>query len=143
MPIQALLLPVFVQVLLTLIVMLRMGQTRSASLAASRTHPNKKDVALGTHTWNEDATKAANNFSNQFEIPVLFYAVVAFALIVKQHDIVMVALAWIFVLLRVVHAAIHIGPNVVAIGGEEGAKLRDLLSPPKPEPASAAATKKA
>jgi len=38
---------------------------------------------------------------------------------------------------------LHIGPNVVAIGGEEGAKLRDLLSPPKPEPASAAATKKA
>jgi hypothetical protein len=44
---------------------------------------------------------------------VLFYAVVAFALITKAVDIPMLAPAWLFVLSRIVHAAIHIGPNKV------------------------------
>jgi hypothetical protein len=44
---------------------------------------------------------------------VLFYAVVAFALILKGADLIMIVLAWVFVLTRLVHAAIHIGPNKV------------------------------
>jgi hypothetical protein len=43
----------------------------------------------------------------------LFYAVVAFALITKGADTFMIVLAWLFVLTRIVHAAIHIGPNKV------------------------------
>ena len=38
-------------------------------------------------------------------------AVVAFALITKGADLLMLVLAWLFVLTRLVHAAIHIGPN--------------------------------
>jgi hypothetical protein len=114
MSISAVLAPVFVQVLLTFIVWLRMGQARTASLRQTRTHPNKKEVALGTYNWSEQAAKAGNNFSNQFELPVLFYAVVAFALIVRHNDIVFVALAWAFVVARIIHAAIHLGPNVVS-----------------------------
>ncbi len=115
MSVQSLLIPVFIQVFLTLLVMLRMGQARTAALSATRTHPNKKEVALGEYKYSEAAIKAGRNFSNQFEIPVLFYAVVAFALIVKQHDVVMVALAWVFAILRIVHAAIHLGPNIVRL----------------------------
>ena len=44
---------------------------------------------------------------------MLFYAVVAFALIAKGADFFMIVLAWLFVLTRLVHAAIHIGPNKV------------------------------
>ena len=44
---------------------------------------------------------------------MLFYAVVAFALITKGADALMIVLAWLFVLTRLVHAAIHIGPNKV------------------------------
>ena len=44
---------------------------------------------------------------------MLFYAVVAFALITKGVDFLMLLLAWLFVLSRIVHAAIHVGPNRV------------------------------
>ena len=37
---------------------------------------------MGRFAWPEEAEKRANNQRNQFELPVLFYAVVAFALIV-------------------------------------------------------------
>jgi hypothetical protein len=39
--------------------------------------------------------------------------VAAFAMITNGIDILMVALAWAFVLSRVVHAYIHVGPNVL------------------------------
>jgi hypothetical protein len=71
------------------------------------------ELALGRAQWPEDATKRAANFRNQFEVPVLFYAVVAFALLTKGADGTMVVLAWLFVLTRIVHAAIHVGPNKV------------------------------
>ncbi len=71
------------------------------------------DVQLGRNAWSERATKLANNYKNQFELPVLFYAVAAFLLITSGVDDLMVALAWVFVLSRIAQTAIHIGPNVV------------------------------
>ncbi len=113
MPTSTLLAPVFIQVLLTFVVMIQMGRARTASLQQSRTNPNKREVALGEYQWSDAATKAANNFSNQFELPVLFYTATAFALLLKQTDTVVVALAWAFAATRIAHAAIHLGPNVV------------------------------
>jgi hypothetical protein len=71
------------------------------------------DLAMGRVSWPDDAVKRSNNQRNQFELPVLFYAVVGFALILKGADTLMIVLAWLFVLTRIVHAAIHIGPNKV------------------------------
>jgi hypothetical protein len=68
---------------------------------------------MGRYAWPEDAEKRAHNQRNQFELPVLFYAVATFALILAAVDLTLVVLAWAFVASRVVHAAIHIGPNKV------------------------------
>jgi hypothetical protein len=38
---------------------------------------------------------------------------VAFALITKAVDFLLLVLAWLFVLSRIAHAAIHVGPNRV------------------------------
>ena len=105
--------PVFVQVLLTFCVVIWLGRTRAQSLSASRTSPDAQDVALGKHQWSDAAKQASDNFKNQFEMPMLFFVGVAFALILRKTDYVLVALAWIFVLSRIVHAAIHLGPNIV------------------------------
>ncbi len=56
-------------------------------------------------------TQIANCFHNQFELPVLFYAVVVLALITKSYATPMVVLAWAFVLTRLLHAAIHVDPQ--------------------------------
>ena len=69
------------------------------------------DLAMGRVAWPDDAAKRAANYRNQFELPVLFYAVVAFALITKGADILMIVLAWLFVLTRIVHAAIQSAPT--------------------------------
>lgn len=105
--------PVFLQVLLTFIVVIWMGRTRAQSLSQSRTSPDNREVALGGFKWSDAATQASNNFKNQFELPVLFYIGVAFAIILRKTDYVLVLLAWAFVVSRYVHALIHLGPNIV------------------------------
>ena len=105
------LLPVFAQVLLTFAVLVVMGGRRRTALVSKATR--LKDIALGQDAWPVDATKAANNFSNQFEVPVLFYAVAAFALITKSVDAWMLGFAALFVIARAIHSCIHVGGNLV------------------------------
>jgi hypothetical protein len=109
----AILYPVFAQVLLTAVVYSLLMVARSRALRAAGRTRGSADLAMGRYAWPEDAEKVAHNQRNQFELPVLFYAVTAFALVLNAVDLTMLALAWAFVASRVVHAAIHIGPNKV------------------------------
>ena len=109
----AILYPVFVQVLLVIVVGMLMAAARARAVKTMDRQRGNPDLAMGRVSWPDDATKRANSYRNQFEAPVLFYAVVAFALITKGADTLMIVLAWLFVLTRMVHAAIHIGPNKV------------------------------
>ena len=109
----AILYPVFVHVLLVVVVGALMAAARARAVRTMDRQRGNPDLAMGRVAWPDDATKRADNYRNQFELPVLFYAVVAFGLITKGADIVMILLAWLFVLTRVVHAAIHVGPNKV------------------------------
>jgi hypothetical protein len=49
----------------------------------------------------------ANNLRNPFEMPVLYFALVPLLLITRHGNHMEVALAWIYVALRVVHSIIH------------------------------------
>lgn len=104
------LLPVCAQVLLTFIVAVTMAVRRQRALKAGTRF---KDIALGQDVWPEDATKAANNFRNQFETPVLFYVACAFAMLTRSVDVLFLALAWVWVASRAIHAFIHLGGNDV------------------------------
>jgi hypothetical protein len=109
----AILYPVFLQVLLTIVVYVLLAFARARAIVAMDRKRGNPDLALGRVEWPEDAVKRAANQRNQFELPVLFYAVAAFSLIAGATDRLMVVLAWAFVLTRIAHAAIHIGPNKV------------------------------
>ena len=94
MRVQDVLLPVFVYVVVVFAVL--------GGLIAARVARREASAAL-----------FAANFRNQFEIPVLFFAVVALALITRRTDTLFVVLEWLFVLARTVHAAIHVTRNVI------------------------------
>jgi hypothetical protein len=109
--------PVFVQVLLTVIVYLLLLRARARAIGAAASQRGSGDIAMGRYAWPEEAEKCAHNQRNQFELPVLFYAVSGFALVLNAVDVTMLALAWAFAASRIVHAAIHIGPNKVRYRG--------------------------
>jgi len=111
MSIPAVLLPVFVQVVLTFVLLFWMGGARVA--AVSRGAVKVRDIALGQSAWPERETQIANCFHNQLQLPVLFYVLVALALLTRKADLVFVVLSWAFVLLRLLHAFIHVTSNHV------------------------------
>jgi len=59
----------------------------------------------------------ANSFSNQFEMPVLFYVLTILEYVTHLAGIVFVVLAWIFVIFRVLHAYVHVTSNIVPLRG--------------------------
>ena len=69
------------------------------------------DVAVSTERYPQDARLAAANFGNQFETPVLFFALIMIAMEVGATGFLMTLLAWAFVATRVAHTLIHTGSN--------------------------------
>jgi hypothetical protein len=112
MSISAVILPVLVQVGLTFLLLLWMGRTRVGHLRKGEVRV--KDIALGERNWPNRVTQIQNAYHNQFELPVLFYALVALALITRQADMLFVVMSWMFVVSRLVHAAIHTTSNKIS-----------------------------
>jgi hypothetical protein len=109
MPVAAVLLPLFVEVGLSFALLFWLGPTRIRALRQGEVR--LPDIALGQKAWPERAVQIANAFDNQFQLPVLFYVLTALALITRKADLAFVILAWIFVLSRLAHAAVHTTSN--------------------------------
>ncbi|HEY7998557.1 MAG TPA: MAPEG family protein, partial [Pseudolabrys sp.] len=107
--------PLFVEVLLTFGVMFGMMYYRTSSLQRGETR--LKDIALREPNWPVRATQFAYAFSNQFELPVLFYVLTILSIITHHADMVFVVLAWIFVIFRVLQALVHVTNNNVRMRG--------------------------
>lgn len=121
------LLPVFVLVFMTFVLLLRTAIGRVSSLRSGEVKPN--DIALGEPGWPTKTTQYGNAFKNQLELPVLFYVLVAFILITRVGDLLLLVLAWIFVILRLVHAYVHTtNNNVLTRGRVYGGGLVVLLA---------------
>jgi hypothetical protein len=110
MSLQAVLLPLFVEVILTFVLMLSMGVLRQRDFRSGAV--KGPDVALREPNWSKPTTQVAYSFSNQFELPVLFYVLTILAWDTRHAGIVFVVLAWIFVICRVMQAYIHVTSNV-------------------------------
>ena len=89
---MALIYPLMAQLLVVLLVITRFGQTRGQRESAA-------------------AVNASANLRNQFEVPVLFYVMCLAAMQVDAAGTAMIVLAWLFVVSRAIHAAIHLTYN--------------------------------
>lgn len=105
--------PVLAQVALTIVVLFVLGYFRRQALHSREVR--LKDIALSGDTWPTKAKQAANNFTNQFETPILFYVLAIMAIHVGATGWLMTAFAWLYVATRIVHAYVHIGSNDLRI----------------------------
>jgi len=108
---NALLLPLFVQVALTLGLIFWGGFLRVQAIRGGSTKVH--EIALGQPGWPEQATKVINAYHNQLQLPVLYYLLIALVLLVAPATPGMVVLSWAFVLSRLFHALIHVTTNNV------------------------------
>ena len=107
--VQAILLPVFLHFLLVNIVGVRMGRARFISVRSGET--KRADIVLDSRKWPDRLRQISNNFDNQFQAPMAWYACIAFLLVTGFVDKIQVILAFGFLLSRVVHSFIHVTTN--------------------------------
>jgi hypothetical protein len=108
MRIQFVLLPVFVEVVLTFVLLSWMAILRQQDF---RRGVRKDQVALREPNWSVRTLQVGYCFANQFELPMLFYVLTILSIITHHADIVFLVLAWIFVLSRIAHAIVHTTSN--------------------------------
>lgn len=109
MSIQMVLLPVFVLVGLTFVLLLWMAGARRQALIGGET--KVRDIVLGQPNWPTRTTQIGNCYKNQFELPLLFYVLIAVALPLRHADLFIVLMSWLFVVTRFVHAGIFVTSN--------------------------------
>jgi len=107
--VQMVLLPVFVLVALTFALLLGTFYSRRQTLLSRETRV--KDIVLGQPNWPTRVTQIGNCYNNQFQLPLLFYALIAVALPLRHADLVMVLLSWVFVVTRLAHAGVFVTSN--------------------------------
>lgn len=107
---MSLLYPALAQIFWTFIVLVILFRSRQAAV---RQGVRLKDIAVNGDAWPDSAKLASANFTNQFETPVLFYALALIATHVGATGWIMTTLAWVYVATRIGHTLVHTGQNRV------------------------------
>lgn len=111
-PTQHLVAACLAMVALTFGVGLRMFRVRVGEMMSRRIDP--QSVALsGQKARRLEDSRASDNFNHLFEVPVLFYLLCAVAIGTGYIPVWLPALAWLFVLSRIVHSVIQCSYNRV------------------------------
>lgn len=108
---KLLILAMALQALLAVIILVLMGRERVPRVISGEIA--LADIAVERTAYPLKARLLSNSFDNQFQLPVLFYAVVLLALVEGGTNWLEVGAAWLFVALRYGHAIIHVTSNHV------------------------------
>ena len=115
MTIQEVLLPLFLEVILTFGLLFWLAPLRTIDFSSGVARP--ENVALREPNWSKRSLQVGYSYSNQFELPVLFYVLTILAWMTRHADLVFVVLAWIFVIFRYLQAYVHVTSNRVRLRG--------------------------
>lgn len=101
--------PLIVQALFTLWLYVPMSRARVASIKAGTA--SASDFRLPNVDEKPETRQLANAVANQFELPVLFFALCLAAHAAGAVDWPMLAGAWLFVILKTAHSHVHATSN--------------------------------
>ncbi|MDX2319988.1 MAG: MAPEG family protein [Moritella sp.] len=72
-----------------------------------------KKTALNNKAWPEDVVQVSNNLDNQFESPLVFYALCIITVLVGAVNSFAIALSVAYMVFRYIHAYVHVGTNYI------------------------------
>ena len=108
----ALLTPVLVLIIWTFIIFLIMAFGRVSFMNNPQDAAESKDYKDNLPAW---VNRTADNYNHLFEQPVAFYAVTLSIALINNFDILVVQLAWAYVLIRVIHSLVQLTINIVLV----------------------------
>jgi hypothetical protein len=100
--------PALAHAVLVIILYALLGIRRSALVKAGKIDPEQFRENRGEPA---ESLVVRNSIANQFELPVLFYAVSIILFVTQADNLPAVILAWIFVASRYAHAMVHVTSN--------------------------------
>ncbi len=103
--------PVMLLMLHTMLVVAFMGYRRYTAVSKQQVDPEYYKLYVGEES--EDCRVVSRHVINLLETPPLFYLAVIIAFVTNQTGTMLLALAWAYVALRLIHTSIHLGSNVV------------------------------
>ena len=111
---EAILSPFFGMMLLTAVVWIYMYYRRLSFIFSERIRPQDlRTPERASGLLPEAAQYPANNLRNLLELPVVFYVLCLYLYVTQTVDTVYVVAAWLFLVLRISHSAIHCTVNRV------------------------------
>jgi len=113
MSFNPILLPLLVMVFLTFLVWAYLFALRIPEIKLKNIDPDALRDRAEAHALLTTSAAASNNLKNLFEMPILFYVAVMLAILLLIQDALLVRLAWGFVIMRVIHSAVHCSYNRV------------------------------
>ena len=115
MSVEMILLPLFVEVILTFALLFWLGPLRARDFRSGLVR--EENIGLRQPNWSKPALQVQYSFSNQFELPVLFYVLTILAYVTHHAGTLFVVLAWVFVIFRLFQAYVHVTNNKVMLRG--------------------------
>jgi hypothetical protein len=112
---QEILLPLFAEVILTFLLLFWLAPLRARDFNAGVARPD--NVSLREPNWSQRALQVSYAYSNQFELPVLFYVLTILEYVTHNAGVMFVVLAWVFVLFRYLRAFVHVTSNAIRVRG--------------------------
>jgi len=107
--------PFFSMLLLTLVVWVYMYARRIPFIQRNNLSPDQLTPAGLARISPPAVSNPSDNLKNLFEIPTIFYALVLYLYVTSQVDTAYLATAWIFVVFRIFHSAVHCTVNIVIL----------------------------
>lgn len=109
---EALLIPVLALILWTFTIFLIMAYGRLRFTKNPQDAAHTKDLRGLLPDWVE---RTSDNYNHLFEQPVAFYALTICIAIINNFDSLMIQLAWLYVILRIVHSLWQLTFNLVVV----------------------------
>ena len=100
-------------VFLTFAVWVYLYALRIPEINRMKIDPDDLQDRAEAHKLLTVSADASNNLKNLFEVPILFYVAALLAIVLLIQDVLLIRLAWGFVILRIVHSAVHCTYNRV------------------------------
>jgi hypothetical protein len=112
---QAIFGPFFATIFLTLVVWVYMYIRRIRFITSNNFTAKELSPIAFAQLSPPEVANPSDNLKNLFEMPVLFYALVLYLFVTQQVDTVYVTAAWVFVVFRILHSAVHCTFNLIIL----------------------------
>lgn len=108
---QLMFIPLLAHIFLVFFLFIKLGIEKSTAVKAGQV--DRKKAALDNQAWPENVLKVSNNIANQFQIPMLFYALTFSLILTHSVNLIVLIAMSLFVVSRYIHSYIHITSNYV------------------------------